>query len=260
MSIKFPISPLQAARIDQQATVYKYSLKGATDPAPEGGGVIIEAATNKTINGLQVPALTDEQLLAIYNATVAGKAVTITDATGMMHFSGVTADMVSDEVFVSFVYFDVMVLEYGEGDVTTFKAIGGGLKYKYMHRVTSSYYRSEYKSRSESQFVVLNNSPLPYSKANMKLSDAAVVCVTGFKASVNSTASGDDIYISFSSDSVSYTDSTGTKLWVLGSSGGFKITLDPSSGTISAVTSHSEVYKLDPSSQYATVRDTVTEL
>lgn len=86
-------------------------------------GIIIEASTNKTVNGLQVPSLTDEQLLAIYNATVAGKAVTITDATGKMHFTGVTADMISDEVFVSFVYFDKMVLEYGEGNATTYKEI-----------------------------------------------------------------------------------------------------------------------------------------
>lgn len=89
-------------------------------------GIIVEASTNKTVNGLQVPSLTDEQLLAIYNATAAGKAVTITDATGKMHFTGVTADMVSDEVFVSFVYFDKMVLEYGEGGETTFQPIGGG--------------------------------------------------------------------------------------------------------------------------------------
>lgn len=86
-------------------------------------GIIVEASTNKTVNGLQVPSLTDEQLLAIYNATVAGKAVTITDATGKMHFTGVTADMISDEVFVSFVYFDKMVLEYGEGNATTYKEI-----------------------------------------------------------------------------------------------------------------------------------------
>lgn len=86
-------------------------------------GIIVEASTNKTVNGLQVPSLTDEQLLAIYNATVAGKSVTITDATGKMHFTGVTADMISDEVFVSFVYFDKMVLEYGEGNATTYKEI-----------------------------------------------------------------------------------------------------------------------------------------
>lgn len=87
------------------------------------GGMVVEASTNKTVNGYQVPSLTDEQLLAIYNATVAGKAVTITDATGMMHFSGVTADMVSDEVYITFMYFNTMILEYGEGDVTTYKEI-----------------------------------------------------------------------------------------------------------------------------------------
>lgn len=171
MSIKFPISPLQAARIDQQATVYKHGLKGATDPAPEGGGVIIEAATNKTVNGLQVPALTDDQLLAIYNATVAGKAVTITDATGMMHFSGVTADMVSDEVFVSFVYFDVMVLEYGEGDATTFKAIGG--KKLYLHDMY--------------EFSFISTVPTPFATGpysyNVNFSDSRVVTpiFVGFK-------------------------------------------------------------------------------
>lgn len=90
----------------------------------EGSGFVITATSNKTVNGLQVPSLTDAQLHQIYNATVQGVAVTITDATGKMHFSGVTADSVSNDIFVSFLYFDKMVLEYGEGDVTTFKEIG----------------------------------------------------------------------------------------------------------------------------------------
>lgn len=126
----------QRAEVDGQDALYmtyldrlelKYSLSAGTVSISfnEGSsaGVIVEASTNKTVNGLQVPSLTDDQLLAIYNATVAGKPVTITDATGKMHFTGVTADMVSDEVFVSFVYFDKMVLEYGEGNATTFKEI-----------------------------------------------------------------------------------------------------------------------------------------
>lgn len=107
-------------------TVNQNTLLGSGDvPIEVEGGIIVEAAANKTVNGLIVPDLSDDQLHAIYNATLAGKSVTITDATGMMHFTGVTADTVSDEVFVSFVYFDKMVLEYGEGGATTFKEVGG---------------------------------------------------------------------------------------------------------------------------------------
>lgn len=100
--------------------------------AGQGGGgadaVIIEASANKTVNNYQVPQLTDEQLLQIYNAVVAGKPVTVTDATGSMHFSSLNADSVSGEVFVTMLYFDKMILEYSEGNQTTFTEIGvGGL-------------------------------------------------------------------------------------------------------------------------------------
>lgn len=119
--------PVPQSRMDK----YLLALYDKISQGGGGGGVTIIALNNKTVNGYSVPSLTDDQLLAIYNATVAGKSVTITDATGMMHFSGVTADMVSDEVFVSFLYFDKMILEYGEGDTTTFKEIGGGHLYQH---------------------------------------------------------------------------------------------------------------------------------
>lgn len=103
-----------------------------------GGGadaVIIEASANKTVNNYQVPQLTDEQLLQIYNAVVAGKPVTVTDATGSMHFSSLNADSVSGEIFVTMLYFDKMILEYSEGDQTTFTEIGGGGGKLYRHDI-----------------------------------------------------------------------------------------------------------------------------
>lgn len=173
-------------------TVNQNTLLGSGDvPIEVEGGIIVEAAANKTVNGLIVPDLSDDQLHAIYNATVAGKSVTITDATGMMHFTGVTTDTVSDEVFVSFVYFDKMVLEYGEGGATTFKEVGGskvsanptlsgsetaltgldidgikyaakGSKYKYAHILATSY-TNNMKLVEYGIIVRLNNSASPLS-------------------------------------------------------------------------------------------------
>lgn len=112
---------------------YEYSEEGDSwFEVPNGGGggsnyarqISIQATTNKTVNGYQVPVLSDAQLLAIYNAVVAGDSVVITDANGMMHFTGINADIVSDAIFVNFRYFDKMLLEYTEGNVTTFVNFG----------------------------------------------------------------------------------------------------------------------------------------
>lgn len=74
--------------------------------------IVIQASSNQTVNGYQVPVLTDTQITQAYNGLVAGKNVVITDSTGLMHFTVNQADMVSDEPIISFEYFDIMELTY----------------------------------------------------------------------------------------------------------------------------------------------------
>lgn len=94
---------------------------------PSGGiggkGIVVTADTNTTVNGYQVPALSAEQIQEIYNAVVAGKSVSVVDATEKMYFQGVDADVISNEVFVSFRYFNVMLLEYAEDGSINFTEI-----------------------------------------------------------------------------------------------------------------------------------------
>lgn len=85
------------------------------------GGVLIQANNNTTINGHSVPQLTSEQIVQAYNGLVAGKAVVITDANGLMHFAVDQADTISDEIYITFNYFDIMILDYNEDGTITFK-------------------------------------------------------------------------------------------------------------------------------------------
>lgn len=85
--------------------------------------VIIRATVNTAINGYQVPLLTSENVQAIYNGIVAGKEVVVVDSTENMHFKVNQADRVSDDIFISFLYFDIMILEYDENENITYKEI-----------------------------------------------------------------------------------------------------------------------------------------
>lgn len=74
--------------------------------------IVLEASSNTTVNGYQVPTLTSAQITQAYNGLVAGKQVIITDATGNMHFTVNQADIISEEPIISFEYFDIMELTY----------------------------------------------------------------------------------------------------------------------------------------------------
>lgn len=87
------------------------------------GGLVVAAETNTAVNGYQVPVLSTEQVHAIYNAIISGKSVSIIDATEMMAFQGINTDVISEEIFVSFRYFDKMILEYSENGDITYKAL-----------------------------------------------------------------------------------------------------------------------------------------
>lgn len=165
--------PVPQSRMDK----YLLALYDKISQGGGGGGVTIIALNNKTVNGYSVPSLDDDQLLTIYNATVAGKSVTITDATGMMHFSGVTADMVSDEVFVSFLYFNKMILEYGEGDATTFKEIGGGHLYRHMVSLTNPY-----GGTVDIRMNCFTSDPTPFTYTTLArhVKDSGLVAATGY--------------------------------------------------------------------------------
>lgn len=88
-----------------------------------GSPCVVTAEQNTTVNGYQVPQLTGDQLVEIYNASVIGKPVTVIDATGMMYFQGINADVVSEEIFVSFRYFTAMILEYSENGTISFVSL-----------------------------------------------------------------------------------------------------------------------------------------
>lgn len=107
---------------------YSWEMIGTTEVNLDGYArqIAVVAESNRTVNGYQVPVLSNTQLITIYNGVVAGDSVVITDATGMMHFEGINADMISDEIFVSFRYFDKMLLEYDEQGNIEFTPIGGG--------------------------------------------------------------------------------------------------------------------------------------
>ena len=85
--------------------------------------ILITAESNTTVNGYQVPSLTSEQIIEIYNGIVAGKEVVVVDATETMHFKVNQADSMSDEIFISFLYFDIMILQYDENENITHKEI-----------------------------------------------------------------------------------------------------------------------------------------
>lgn len=93
----------------------EYDIGGSGSQA-----VVIQADQNKTVNGYVVPQLTDEQITQIHNFLVSGTSVVVADATGNMHFGGLNTDVISDEIYISFRYFDKMVLEYTMGNVTTY--------------------------------------------------------------------------------------------------------------------------------------------
>lgn len=85
--------------------------------------IIISAESNTTINGYQVPLLTTENIQTIYNGIVAGNEVLVSDATDNMHFKVNQADTDGDDLFISFVYFDIMILQYDENGNITYKEI-----------------------------------------------------------------------------------------------------------------------------------------
>lgn len=76
------------------------------------GASIIQAATNKRVNNYDVPNLTPEQVTQAYNAVVAGKSVTITDATGNYHLGVTQADVLNGDIAISLIYLNVMLLTY----------------------------------------------------------------------------------------------------------------------------------------------------
>lgn len=72
----------------------------------------IQASANKAVNGYQVPDLTAEQVTQAYNAVVAGRSVTITDATGNYHLGVTQADVLNGDLAISLIYLNAMLLTY----------------------------------------------------------------------------------------------------------------------------------------------------
>lgn len=92
------------------------------------GGVVIVADENQIVNGYQVPKMTSNDVTRAYNAVVAATPCTVTDATENQHFAVNQADTVSDEICVSVLYYDKMLLTYtlsGATVTTDYTEIGG---------------------------------------------------------------------------------------------------------------------------------------
>lgn len=110
-----------AGTITNQTDLVNYVAEHGFTPT------FIQASGSKTVNGYSVPQFTDDEIQEIYNAVVAGKPVVIVDEDETMFFTGVNADVVSEDVFISFRYFDKMILEYGESNVTNFSVIDNNI-------------------------------------------------------------------------------------------------------------------------------------
>lgn len=76
------------------------------------GDYNIQASTNITEQGYQIPKLSFTQVTKAYNSLVAGHPVTITDATGNYHLSVMQADILDGEPSVSVIYLNVMLITY----------------------------------------------------------------------------------------------------------------------------------------------------
>ena len=89
---------------------------------------IIKAGDSETVGGFAVPKLTVEQVTTIYNAVVAGKGAIVTDENEYAHFVVNQADVISDELTISFLYYNSLLLTYSiENDsvVITYVEVGG---------------------------------------------------------------------------------------------------------------------------------------
>lgn len=72
----------------------------------------IQASTNVRVNNYDVPQLTAEQVTQAYNAIVAGRNITITDATGNYHLGVTQADLLNGDIAISLIFLNVMLLTY----------------------------------------------------------------------------------------------------------------------------------------------------
>lgn len=94
--------------------ILDYTDVGAT------ASVFITSTQNITVNGYSVPKLTDEQIISAYNSFIVGNEIIIVDKDGNMHFKVTQADIISDEVCISYVYFDLMILTYFVNNIVEF--------------------------------------------------------------------------------------------------------------------------------------------
>lgn len=90
------------------------------------GGLVIQAETNTMIDSNVVPVLTADQVIAAYNAVVAGVSCTITDAEGMANFVVLQGVNTANEVSVFILYFDRLILQYYEDGQITHTPISVG--------------------------------------------------------------------------------------------------------------------------------------
>lgn len=132
---------------EEESGYWKIWLKVKTSEAT--GGLVIETETTTELKGYQVPVLTAEQIIQIYNAKVTAITVTVTDPTGNYHFDIDQADNMSGVISVEYKFFNTMYVTYSlENDTVTIEGelIGGGqlyrhdiiIEYTYVSIVTNS--------------------------------------------------------------------------------------------------------------------------
>jgi len=82
--------------------------------SPNEYSVIVYAENNTTAGsgGWEVPDLTANQILSLYNGVVQGKNCIVTDKDGKMHFVVTQADLVGDSINIGVMYFDTMYMTY----------------------------------------------------------------------------------------------------------------------------------------------------
>lgn len=100
---------------------YHWNINGKWDPIGtiDNIGITLIADSNEIVNGYAVPKLTADQIMQAYNALIAGKSVTVTDAYDMIHFSINQAETMENIIKIGFTYLNIMHVIYNQnGDIT----------------------------------------------------------------------------------------------------------------------------------------------
>lgn len=88
------------------ATYYRKFKQNSQEP------VIVTATKNRAVNGYNLPDLSVNDITRIYNAVVGGHQAIVTDKDESCHYVIDQADSLEDGVGISFIFYDLMIVNY----------------------------------------------------------------------------------------------------------------------------------------------------